>query len=141
MSDLERQSQFEKALSGLRSLVLSGEFEANSRLPETALADRLGISRTPLRQAMDRLIAEGLLERLESGGCRVASFSVTDVIDSIELRGVLEGTAARLAAAPARNDSGPPIAPATAAISRFFRSQLMLTFRVVAKSTHIATIQ
>lgn len=98
MSDLERQSQFEKALSGLRSLVLSGEFEANSRLPETALAERLGISRTPLRQAMDRLTAEGLLERLEFGGCRVASFSVTDVIDSIELRGVLEGTAARLAA-------------------------------------------
>jgi len=96
--EVDRPSQFEKALQGLRSLVLSGEFEANSRLPETALADRLGISRTPLRQAMDKLIAEGLLERLEAGGCRVVRFTVNDVIDSIELRGVLEGTAARLAA-------------------------------------------
>ena len=52
MPEVDRPSQFEKALQGLRSLVLSGEFEANSRLPETALADRLGISRTPLRQAM-----------------------------------------------------------------------------------------
>ena len=98
MPEVDRPSQFEKALQGLRSLVLSGEFEANSRLPETALADRLGISRTPLRQAMDKLIAEGLLERLEAGGCRVVRFTVNDVIDSIELRGVLEGTAARLAA-------------------------------------------
>ncbi|MEZ5534823.1 MAG: GntR family transcriptional regulator [Thiolinea sp.] len=91
-------SQFEKALLELRLLILSGEFEANSRLPEVLLSERIGISRTPLRQAMDRLVEEGLLERLETGGCRVASFSMNDIIDSIEIRGVMEGTAARLAA-------------------------------------------
>lgn len=96
MSD--RQTQFDKALLGLRSLVMSGAFEANTRLPEVALAERLGISRTPLRQAMDRLIAEGLLERIETGGCRVARFTLDDINDAIELRGVIEGTAARLAA-------------------------------------------
>ena len=83
---------------GLRTLLLNGEFPANARLPETALAKRLGISRTPLRQAMARLVDEGLLERVETGGCRVATFSMNDIIDAIEIRGVIEGTAARLAA-------------------------------------------
>lgn len=94
----DRMTQLEKALLGLRSLVLGGCFAPNSRLPEVALSERLGISRTPLRQAMDRLVEEGLLERFESGGCRVARFELADITDAIELRGVIEGTAARLAA-------------------------------------------
>lgn len=94
----DRVSQVEKAIIGLRGMVMSGEYAAGSRLPEIALSERLGISRTPLRQAMDRLASEGLLERLESGGCRVARFDLEDIVDAIELRGVIEGTAARLAA-------------------------------------------
>ncbi len=96
MSD--RATQFDKALLGLRSLVMSGEFSGSARLPEVALSERLGLSRTPLRQAMDRLVAEGLLERIETGGCRVARFTLDDISDAIELRGVIEGTAVRLAA-------------------------------------------
>lgn len=98
MDRQERNAQSMRALMDLRALILDGAFPANTRLPETQLAERLGLSRTPLRQAMDRLVEEGLLDRIETGGCRVASFSPRDVIDSIELRGVMEGTAARLAA-------------------------------------------
>ncbi len=98
MGKAERVSQLDKAIIGLRSLVMEGALEAQSRLPEVALAERLGISRTPLRQAMDRLVSEGLLERIDSGGCRVASFDLDDIRDAIELRGVIEGTAARWAA-------------------------------------------
>jgi GntR family transcriptional regulator of vanillate catabolism len=93
-----RSTQFERALRELRSLLLNGDFAIGERMPETALADRLGVSRTPLRQAMDRLVDESLLERLPSGRCVVASFSMADIADAIELRGVLEGTVARLAA-------------------------------------------
>lgn len=98
MNNSGRNSQFDKALLGLRALVLRGEYAAHARLPETALSDRLGISRTPLRQAMNQLIEEGLLERIETGGCRVVRFSMEDVVDAIEIRGVIEATAARLAA-------------------------------------------
>jgi GntR family transcriptional regulator of vanillate catabolism len=91
-------SQFDRALLGLRSLVLGGEFSEGQRLSEVSVAKQLGTSRTPLRQAMDRLVAEGLLERIETGGCRVATFSKDDIADAIELRGVIEGTAARMAA-------------------------------------------
>jgi GntR family transcriptional regulator, vanillate catabolism transcriptional regulator len=94
----EKTTQFGKALMELRLQILNGEFEPSSRLPEVAISDRLGISRTPLRQAMALLVEEGLLERIPTGGCKVASFSMEDIVDAIELRGVLEGTAARLAA-------------------------------------------
>ncbi|PRX35204.1 GntR family transcriptional regulator, vanillate catabolism transcriptional regulator [Meinhardsimonia xiamenensis] len=94
----ERLSQHERALRELRAMILQGRFEANARLSEPALAEELGISRTPLRQAMARLVEEGLLERLDTGRCRVASFTIEDIFDAIELRGVVEGTAARLAA-------------------------------------------
>lgn len=98
MPDSEKISQSDRGLIDLRTLVLGGEFPANARLPETALAKRLGISRTPLRHAMARLVDEGLLERNETGGCRVATFTMADIIDAIEIRGVMEGTAARRAA-------------------------------------------
>lgn len=90
--------QLDRALLGLRSLVMSGEFSGGQRLSEVAVAKKLGISRTPVRQAMDRLVAEGLLERIETGGCRVATFTREDIADAIEIRGVIEGTAARMAA-------------------------------------------
>lgn len=98
MPDSKTLSKFDTALMGLRSIVLSGEFEASARLSEVALSERLGISRTPLRQAMDHLVGEGLLERIGTGGCRVARFTLDDIHDAIELRGAIEGTAVRLAA-------------------------------------------
>ena len=98
MTRTERSHAAHRALIELRTLILNGAFENGARLPETAVAERLGLSRTPLRQAMDRLVDEGLLERIETGGCRVASFTLADITDAIDLRGVLEGTAARLAA-------------------------------------------
>ena len=98
MSLPDRSSQTARAVLELRALVLDGTFAPHSRLAETAVAERLDISRTPLRQAMALLVEEGLLERMETGGCRVASFTSRDIEDAIDLRGVLEGMAARLAA-------------------------------------------
>lgn len=91
-------SQSLKAVLGVRDLVMSGEFQPGERLSEPAIARGLGLSRTPVRAALARLEQEGLLEVIPSGGYSVRRFSVSDVIDAIELRGVLEGTAARLAA-------------------------------------------
>ncbi len=88
----------------LRDMVLSGVLPAGERLYEVAISQRLGISRTPVREALARLEQEGLLERISSGGFIVRTFSFEDVIDSIELRGVLEGTAARIAAERGADD-------------------------------------
>src|SRR5579871_1085014 len=93
-----RSSQTTKATLGVRELVLGGELAPRERVPEVALAERLGVSRTPLRIALGTLAHEGLLEQLEGGGFVVCSFTLADIAEAIELRAVLEGTAARFAA-------------------------------------------
>lgn len=88
----------QRALITLRQRILGGDLPGGTRLFEVALAEELGISRTPVRAALSRLAEETLLDRTSGGGYVVRSFAVADVVDTIELRGVLEGTAARLAA-------------------------------------------
>jgi GntR family transcriptional regulator of vanillate catabolism len=95
---LNRAPRAVRALRELRARILSGELGANSHISESAAADMIGISRTPTREALSQLVEEGLLERTASGRCRVRSFTISDVTDAIELRGVLEGTVVRLAA-------------------------------------------
>jgi GntR family transcriptional regulator, vanillate catabolism transcriptional regulator len=91
-------SQTTRALLSLRELLLSGEFPPGTRMSELPLVERLGVSRTPLRLALANLEHEGLLENLEGGGYAVREFTMDEIHDAIELRGVLEGTAARFAA-------------------------------------------
>ena len=91
-------SQMARALLGLRELLFGGEYAPGQRLSELPLVERLGVSRTPLRLALARLDHEGLIEALATGGYVVRRFTRADIDDAIELRGVLEGTAARFAA-------------------------------------------
>ena len=97
-NNLEFVSQTGRALLTLREMLLKGEFAPGERLSELALVARLNVSRTPIRLALDRLAHEGLLESAPSGGFIVCEFTLADIWDAIEMRGVLEGTAARLAA-------------------------------------------
>jgi DNA-binding GntR family transcriptional regulator len=85
-------------LERLRHLILAGEYGPNERLVEKQLAERLGVSRTPVRQALTMLEAEGLVEVTPNRGAVVCSFSVEEVWDIYDLRAVLEGYAARRAA-------------------------------------------
>jgi GntR family transcriptional regulator of vanillate catabolism len=87
-----------RAVIELREKIINGELPGGTRLFEVSLAETLDISRTPVREALSRLAEEGLLDRLPNGGFVVRLFGYADVVDSIELRGVMEGTAARLAA-------------------------------------------
>ena len=82
----------------LRALILTGEYGPDERLIEEQLAERLGVSRTPVRQALTMLEAEGLVEIAPNRGATVCSFSIEDVWDIYDLRAVLEGHAARRAA-------------------------------------------
>src|SRR5215467_9313490 len=77
----------------LREMILQGSFQAGERISELPLVAMLGVSRTPIR-----LAHEGLLEPYPTGGFVVRSFTLDDVWDSIQMRGTLEGMAARLAA-------------------------------------------
>lgn len=87
-----------KALLKLRQMILDGDLKAGARVPELALVERTGVSRTPIRAALLQLADEGLLEPCPSGGFVVRAFHEEEVFDAIDLRGTLEGAAARRAA-------------------------------------------
>ena len=97
-SSIDDESLTGRALVGIRNLVLLGEFERGERISEIPLAKRLGMSRTPIRLALEQLAHMELLEIGPTGGFLVREFTIDEVRDAIALRGVLEGTAARLAA-------------------------------------------
>lgn len=94
----DTRSQTDRAVFALRERLLRGEFRPGERLAELSLVTLLAASRTPVRLALERLAHEGLLDQMASGGFRVRAFSPADIWDAIEIRGVLEGTAARFAA-------------------------------------------
>ena len=91
-------------LDRLRHLILIGEYRPEERLIEERVAARLGVSRTPVRQALTMLEAEGLVEMTANKGAMVPSFSAEEVWDIYDLRAVLEGHAARRAAGGIRED-------------------------------------
>ena len=79
-------------------MILTGALPAGQRVAELRVVDTVGVSRTPLRLAMEKLEHEGLLARRASGGFVVREFTLQDVQHAIELRGALEGVACRFAA-------------------------------------------
>lgn len=84
------RSRREDAYLKLRAMVLTGEFPFGHRLGEEAIAELLGVSRTPVREAMLRLHADHLLKRYEDGGFYVAEPDLLDIRDLYELRLSLE---------------------------------------------------
>lgn len=79
----------------IREMIARGELVRGQRLTEEELAKLLGVSRTPVRQALPMLEVEGLLGRVGARGYEVRDFDEKDVMDSLDVRGAMEGLAAR----------------------------------------------
>jgi GntR family transcriptional regulator of vanillate catabolism len=88
----------EQVVLKLRELILSGELPAGQRVAEIPVSERLGVSRTPVRQALSVLAQEGLLAATGKRGYVVHEFTAKDIEDAIDVRGILEGSAGRLVA-------------------------------------------
>lgn len=80
----------------LREMILNGELDPGERVKEAQIAEQLGVSRTPVRQALPVLAQEGLLVRAGNRGYAVRSFTHGESSQALRLRGALEGFAARL---------------------------------------------
>ena len=95
----------ERAYIHIQRKIASGELRARSAVSELALARELGSSRTPIREALGQLVAEGLLEQTPNRGAVVVKLTRQDIIELFELRESLEvfavGKAARQASKPA----------------------------------------
>lgn len=86
----------------LKREILSGRLPSGARLAEVEAAERLGVSRTPVREAVQRLAQDGLVEVVPNRGARVRTVTPAEVEDTYAVREVLDGLAARLAAHSAR---------------------------------------
>jgi DNA-binding GntR family transcriptional regulator len=96
---LQIESVVDRVYAALRARILSGDLHRGRKLRQEALAEELGVSRTPLREALRRLAAEGLVEFHANRGAHVADLEHEDVRSAYEARLALEPGAARLAAA------------------------------------------
>jgi GntR family transcriptional regulator of vanillate catabolism len=82
----------------LREAILGGTYPAGERLNEVRISQTLAVSRTPVRAALQALAGEGLLDYAPNRGFTVREFPLSEVVDAYEIRGSLEGLAARFAA-------------------------------------------
>jgi DNA-binding GntR family transcriptional regulator len=96
-SGSEDQSLHDETLSRLRDHIVEGSIPDGGRVPERQLCEMLGISRTPLREALKVLASEGLVELLPNRGARVRQLSEHDLGELFDVMGGLEGLAGRLA--------------------------------------------
>jgi DNA-binding GntR family transcriptional regulator len=98
VTPLRRRRLVDDATQSLREAILDGRLPGGTRLRQVELAERLRISRTPIREALTRLCHEGLIELLPRGGVRVLCWNADEALELYDLREVLDGLAARLAA-------------------------------------------
>ena len=87
----------EVVFNSLREAIISGELEPGERLMEVQLAEKMGVSRTPVREAIRKLELEGLVIMIPRKGTHVAELSSRDIIDVLEVRANLDGLATALA--------------------------------------------
>src|SRR3954451_8950118 len=94
----ERRALVDKLAAQLQARVLNGELASGTRLRQEALAEEFGVSRTPIREALRKLQASGLVEVQPRRGALVRAPSAREIRAAYEVRAELEGLAAELAA-------------------------------------------
>jgi DNA-binding GntR family transcriptional regulator len=90
-------SLHDELLVGLRAFIAEGHLADGARVPERALCEKFGISRTPLREALKVLASEGLIDLLPNRGARIRSLNRQDIRELFDVMGGLESLAGRLA--------------------------------------------
>ena len=94
----ERKSLGQHVFENIKQAIIQGDIPSGQRLVENRLAAKLGISRTPIREAIHKLEREGYLRKRSRGGFIVLGLDSSDIEETFGIRSVLEGYAARLAA-------------------------------------------
>lgn len=139
LAPLEIESLADRVYRRIRALILSGELAPGEPLRQEALAEGLGTSRTPLREALNRLASEGLIEFRPHRSAVVATFTQRDIEADYEARALVEPAAARLAAERAPRETALALESALAA-QRAAGTDLDRQFEA-NKSFHVALVR
>ena len=130
----------EEVVGRVRTMLLEGEIPPGARIPERDLCEKLQISRTPLREALKVLAAEGLVQLLPNRGSRAAKLTDTDMRDLFEVCQGLEALAGELACERITDAAIADIAAAHAAMAQHYRDSDLLQYYRCNRTIHEAII-
>ncbi|WP_108662846.1 GntR family transcriptional regulator [Acuticoccus kandeliae] len=124
----------------IRAMIIAGELGGDEKVPEKALTERFGVSRTPLREALKMLSAEGFVQLVPNRGARVCRVTVTEVEEAFPVLGALEALAGEAAAARITDDAVAGIAEMNAAMREAFEATDMPRYFELNQSIHRAIL-
>ena len=130
----------EEVVGRVRAMLLEGEIPPGARIPERDLCDKLQISRTPLREALKVLAAEGLVQLLPNRGSRAARLTDNDMRDLFEVCQGLEALAGELACERITDAAIAEVAAAHAAMVRHYEDRDLLQYYRCNRTIHEAII-
>jgi DNA-binding GntR family transcriptional regulator len=130
----------EEVVGRIRAILLDGEIPPGARIPERDLCERLQISRTPLREALKVLAAEGLVQLLPNRGSRAAKLTDKDMRDLFEVCQGLEALAGELACERISDSEIAEIATAHAAMVQHYRDGDLIQYYRCNRAIHEAIV-
>ncbi|SFA96985.1 DNA-binding transcriptional regulator, GntR family [Poseidonocella pacifica] len=138
---LERKALAVELTDMLREIILEGELSPGEKVPEKALTERFGVSRTPLREAMKVLAAEGLIDLVPNRGAFIASQTEEELSDLFPVLASLEGLAGELAAAAASEAQIAEIRRLTQALRTSHEEADRPTYFAINQAIHAAILE
>lgn len=133
---ITRRTLHDEVLERVRDMIIEGHLAPGSRVNEVALGQALGVSRTPLREAIKTLASEGLLEAVPARGAVVRKPTFEDAADNLQVLKVLEQLAARLVCANASAEGLAEIAALHAAMMRHYAERDRLPYFKLNQAIH-----
>jgi DNA-binding GntR family transcriptional regulator len=133
---LRKRSLTDEVYEYLSSKIIAGKYSSGDWLRQEDISTMLGVSQTPVREALDRLVASGLAERVPYRGVRVPVLEPKEIVDAFILRLILETTAARLAAKVIQPDEVQTLSRLVENTSNLVSLEDMATLRQLNKEFH-----
>lgn len=124
----------------IRAMIMAGDLVDDQKVPEKALCERFGVSRTPLREALKILSTEGFIQLVQNRGARVSGLTVEEVEEGFPVLAALESLSGELAASRITEDEIAAIADMNARMREAFEAQDMPTYFALNQAIHIAIL-
>ena len=137
---IERRTLHDEVVDRMRDMIVEGHLAALERINETELCQRLGVSRTPVREAIKTLASEGLIELVRNKGAIVKHLGVTEIEDMLEAVGVIERYAAKVGVRRAGQAEIDAIAAMHKRMRELYKARDRLPYYKLNQAIHAAIV-
>lgn len=137
---IERRSLHDEVVDRMRDMIIEGRLRAGTRINESELCRRLGVSRTPVREAIKTIAGEGLIELVRSKGAIVKRLSTTEVDDMLEVVKLIESFAASVGIERASDAEIGDIVAMHKRMREHYKARERLAYYKLNQSIHTALV-